>query len=370
VPRPYPPEFRRRALDLVGSGRTVGDVARSLGIAESCLHRWRQQDLIDRGLRPGAGAVESAELAAARQRIRGLEEEVKILRKAAAAVEQVVPPKDRYRLIAGLRAEGVRAGRACHALGVSRSGYYAWAGRAPSPRSIRHAWLTGLVGTIHQASRGTCGAPRVHAELVHGHGITVGHNTVSLLMRRAPLAGLPAHPRGKQVKRQRTVTGLARRNFRRTGPDQLWVTGITEHPAREGKVYCCAVTGAWSRRVAGWAIDSAQRADLATSAPGMAIDSRAPVAGGIIHGDHGTQFTSWVFTERARARQACCPPWAAPETPTATPSPRRSGPGCRPSCWTGSDGTPGSSSPARSSSTSRDSTTAAGATPPPAGRLP
>jgi putative transposase len=50
---------------------------------------------------------------------------VKILRKAAAAVEAVVRPKDRYRLVAELHAEGVRTGRACHALGVSRPGYYA-----------------------------------------------------------------------------------------------------------------------------------------------------------------------------------------------------------------------------------------------------
>jgi putative transposase len=72
---------------------------------------------------------------AARERIRDLEEEVKILRKAAAAVEAVVRPKDCYRLVAELHAEGVRTGRACHALAVSRSGYYAWAARAPSPRA-------------------------------------------------------------------------------------------------------------------------------------------------------------------------------------------------------------------------------------------
>ena len=134
IGHPYPPEFRRRALDLVESGRTVRDVAASLRIAESCLHRWRHRDLVDRGLKPGTTGQESAELAAARARIGDLEEEVKILRKAAAAVEAVVRPKDRYRLVAELHAEGVWTGRACHALGVSRSGYYAWAGRAPSPR--------------------------------------------------------------------------------------------------------------------------------------------------------------------------------------------------------------------------------------------
>jgi transposase-like protein len=103
MPRPYPPEFRRRALDLAGSGRSIRDVAASLGIAESCLYRWRHRDLAGRGLKPGSTAEESAELAAARQRIRDLEEEVKILRKAAAAVEAVVPPKDRYRLVRSCR---------------------------------------------------------------------------------------------------------------------------------------------------------------------------------------------------------------------------------------------------------------------------
>ena len=93
MPRPYPPEFRRRALDLVESGRSIRDVTASLGIADSCLYRWRHRDLVDRGLKPGTTAEESAGLATARRRIRDLEEEVKILRKAAAAEEAVVPPK-------------------------------------------------------------------------------------------------------------------------------------------------------------------------------------------------------------------------------------------------------------------------------------
>ena len=93
MPKPYPPEFRRRALDLIASGRTVREVAASLGIAESCLYGWKSRDLIDRGLNPRTTPSETAELAAAHRRIRELEDEVKILRKAAAAVEQVVPPK-------------------------------------------------------------------------------------------------------------------------------------------------------------------------------------------------------------------------------------------------------------------------------------
>jgi transposase InsO family protein len=80
-------------------------------------------------------------------------------------------------------------------------------------------------------------------------------------------------------------------------------TDITEHPTREGKLYCCVVLDSYSRRVGGWAIDSRQRADLATNALGMAIDARSDLAGQLsgaaIHCDHGTQFTSLAFTERA-----------------------------------------------------------------------
>jgi putative transposase len=300
VPQPYPPEFRRRALDLIASGRTVGDVAASLGIAESCLYRWKSRDLIDRGLKVGTSSSESTELAEAHRRIRELEEENKILRKAAAAVEKVVPPKDRFQLVAELADEGVGVKRACFELGVSRAGFYEWRHRAPSARAIRHSWLTDLISAIHEASRQTYGAPRVTAELIHSHGVTVGHNTVSLLMRRAGLAGLPLRRKAKRVPSSVTVTDLVRRDFRRDAPNQLWVTDITEHPTGEGKLYCCVVIDAFSRRVVGWAIDSRARADLATNALGMAIDSRGEVAGGIIHGDHGTQFTSWTFTDRAR----------------------------------------------------------------------
>jgi putative transposase len=300
MPKPYPSEFRERALELVRSGRAVVDVAAALGIAQSCLYRWKQQDLIDRGLKSSTGRVASAELSAAHRRIRELEEENKILRKAAAAVEQVVPPKARFRLVDELHADGVRVRRACLAMGVSTSGYYEWKSRSPSIRSIRHAWLTDLIGQIHEASYGTYGRLRVQAELQRAHGVTVGHNSVSLLMRRAGLVGLPLRRRAKRVPSQVTVTDLVRRQFQADGPDRLWVTDITEHPTREGKLYCCVVIDVFSRRVVGWAIDATQRADLATNALGMAIDSRQPSPGTIIHGDHGSQFTSWAFTSRAK----------------------------------------------------------------------
>ena len=90
------------------------------------------------------------------------------------------------------------------------------------------------------------------------------------------------------------------RQLDRPGRDQLRVTEFTEHPTREGKVYCAVVLDTFSRRVVGWSIDGHQTAALVTNALGMAIDPRRAKEGTtVIHSDRGTQFTSWTFTQRA-----------------------------------------------------------------------
>jgi len=175
MPQPYPSEFRRRALDLVHSGRTVREVARTLGISENCLYRWKSRDLVDRGLKDGQTSGQTAELREARKRIRELEEQVKILSKAAAAVEAVVPPKDRFRLVAELVDDGVRVRRACWMLWVSTAGYYEWRHRAPSARAIRHAWLTDQIAAVHDASRRAAMAPCVRPP-----GRTFTHTSTSI----------------------------------------------------------------------------------------------------------------------------------------------------------------------------------------------
>lgn len=91
--RGYPPEFRRKVLDLVASGRSVTDVARDLGISAQSIYVWRRQDLIDKGLEPGLSSAEKAELTAAKRRIAELETELAIHRRASELVGKVVPPK-------------------------------------------------------------------------------------------------------------------------------------------------------------------------------------------------------------------------------------------------------------------------------------
>jgi transposase-like protein len=71
--RGYPPEFRRKVLDLLEEGRSVAQVAHDLDISEQSIYTWRHQDRIDKGLVPGLTSKEKAELTAAKKRIAELE---------------------------------------------------------------------------------------------------------------------------------------------------------------------------------------------------------------------------------------------------------------------------------------------------------
>jgi transposase InsO family protein len=169
----------------------------------------------------------------------------------------------------------------------------------PSASELRRRFLAELIAKIHAASRGTYGYRRIRAELFFGHGLRVSRKLVVKLMAAAGLKGLPNKRTRRRPANEATAEDLVGRDFHRDRPDELWVTDITEHPTREGKLYCCAVLDAHSRKVVGWSIDSKQTATLVTSALSMAISNRDP-RGTVIHSDRGSQFTSWVFTERVR----------------------------------------------------------------------
>lgn len=189
----------------------------------------------------------------------------------------------------------------CRVLGVSRQGYYRYKRRPTSATQLRREWLTGLINEVHIASRGTYGYRRVHAELTLGMGLTCSSRLISVLMTNAGIRGLPGPKRIARLRGVATADDLVNRKFHRLAPNELWVTDITEHPTKEGKVYCAAVLDAYSRRIVGWAIDSRQDATLVVNALDMAIRNRKPKPGGIVHADHGVQFTSWVFGEKIRS---------------------------------------------------------------------
>jgi transposase len=91
--RGYPPEFRRKVLDLLKAGRSIADVAQDLDISEQSIYTWRRQERIDRGLVPDCPALEKAELVAAKKRIAELETELAISRRAMQLLRVSSDPK-------------------------------------------------------------------------------------------------------------------------------------------------------------------------------------------------------------------------------------------------------------------------------------
>lgn len=183
-------------------------------------------------------------------------------------------------------------------LGVSPSGYYAWRQRGPSPQAQRDAELSTCIRAIHQASRGTYGAPRVHAELRLGQGIRCGRKRVARLMHTAGLAGIHRrHTRGctRRDPRRPLFPDRVRRDFQPLAPNRLWVADLTQHRTLEGWLYAGVVLDAFSRRVIGWALDQRPLTELTVNAVCMAVRNRRPPAGTVHHSDHGAQYTAVRF---------------------------------------------------------------------------
>src|SRR5438876_4800561 len=88
--RGYPAEFRRRALDLVAAGKTVAEVARLLEVSDQSIYAWRRQEQIDEGELPRLSSAEREELRAARLKIRALETELAVHRRAAELLKELL----------------------------------------------------------------------------------------------------------------------------------------------------------------------------------------------------------------------------------------------------------------------------------------
>ena len=206
-----------------------------------------------------------------------------------------------FRLVQELAASGVDAAVASRVLQVSASGYYEWRGRAPSLRAVADASLTTQIQAIHTMSRGSYGVPRVHAELRLGCGVRCGRKRVARLMRSAGLQGIYVRRRRRGCPAMPVHDDLVRRHFVADAPNRLWLTDITEHPTREGKVYLAAVLDVYGRRIVGWSIADHLRAELVVDALEMARWRRRPAPGRtVLHSDRGAQYTSWAFGQRLR----------------------------------------------------------------------
>ena len=208
----------------------------------------------------------------------------------------------RFRLVQELAAGGVRVAAACRMLRVSSSGYYEQRGRPPSARELADQALTVQIKEIHTFSRGAYGAPLIFNELRLGRSVRCGRKRVARLMRAANLRGVYRRRRKHTRPLPPVHDDLVQRRFVADAPDRLWLTDITEHPTREGKIYLAAVLDVFSRRIVGWSIADHLRSELVADALEMARWRRRPAPGQtVLHSDRGSQYTSWSFGHRLRS---------------------------------------------------------------------
>ena len=196
----------------------------------------------------------------------------------------------------------------CAALGVSRSGYYAWASRDESARAAADRALAAEIRAAHAASRGRYGSPRVHAEL-RARGRRVGRKRVARLMRGMGLAA-------RRRRRFRRTTdschafpiapNLLGRNFTAEAPDRVWLADLTYIWTAEGWLYLAAVLDLCTRRVVGWAMADHLGHELALAALDMAIARQRPLPGLIHHADRGVQFAAHRYRARLLAHGMLC----------------------------------------------------------------
>jgi putative transposase len=192
--------------------------------------------------------------------------------------------------------------RLCRVLGVSSSGYYAWRRRTPSERARSDAALTARLRQLHEQSRRTYGAPRLHADL-RAAGVRCGRKRVARLMRQAGLVGCHRRRARGTTQRDPADTPAAdqvQRHFVASAPNRLWTADITAVPTAAGFLYLAVVLDVYSRRIVGWAMADHLRTELVLAALEMAVRTRRPAPGVIHHSDQGCQYTSVAFGHRCQ----------------------------------------------------------------------
>ena len=203
-----------------------------------------------------------------------------------------------YPLVRELAAAGapirVPVAVTCRVLKIAKQPFYRWLKAPVSTRDWDDAQLTNAAIDAHEEAP-TFGY-RLIADELTDLGFEVSERRVwRLCSQQGIVSATTRKKRGKAGKQGPPVhDDLVQRQFTAAGPNQLWLTDITEHWTGEGKLYLCAIKDVFSNRIVGYSIDDRMTADLAVNALRMAIQRRRPV-GTTVHSDRGSQFRSRRF---------------------------------------------------------------------------
>ncbi|MFJ8967226.1 IS3 family transposase [Lentzea sp. NPDC102401] len=304
MPKPYPQEFRDDVVRVARDrepGVTVEQIAKDFGVHPMTLFKWLRQAEIDEGAKPGVTRNDSAELREARKRIKLLEQENEVLRRATAYLSQANLPKRLYPLVNELAADGIPVAVTCWVLNIARQPYYRWRARPVTATELERAQRANALFDAHRDD------PEFGYRFLADEARDAGQSMADRTAWRICSAMGWWSAFGKKRGRNGKKTGppvhddLVRRDFTAAAPNRLWLADITEHRTTEGKLYLCAVKDVCSNRIVGYSIDSRMKSRLAVTALTNALARRGDVAGCVVHTDRGSQFRSRKFV-RALAR--------------------------------------------------------------------
>lgn len=197
----------------------------------------------------------------------------------------------------------------CDALGVSRSGFFAWLTRAPSARARSDEVIGATARASFMQSDRTYGARRVWRDVL-AEGFACGLHRIERLMRSQALRARPRRRRLPPDTGERISGAIAPnildRRFQATAPDQKWAADFTYIWTAEGWLYVAVVIDLYSRRVVGWSMRAAMTADLVTEALMMALYRRGKPNALMHHSDRGSQYTSEQFQRLMVEHDVAC----------------------------------------------------------------
>ncbi len=189
---------------------------------------------------------------------------------------------------------------------MSRSGYYAWRTRRPSPRAQANQALLTEIRRLHHGVYRVYGSPRMHQELL-ARGFACSLNRVARLMRTHQIRAQPGHHRRRAVS-QTAATWVAPNvlagRFQATHLNQVWLADLTYVWTQTGWLYLAVVMDLCSRRIIGWSMSPQPNSQLALNALQMALQLRQPSPHTVLHhSDRGVQYACQPYQECLQAHQ-------------------------------------------------------------------
>lgn len=196
----------------------------------------------------------------------------------------------------------------CRVMKVSRSGYYHWRERKPSPRTQTRAQLDAQVKAAFDAEQGRAGAPRVTRRL-RAAGVRAGRHQIAQSLKRQGLRAKAARKFKATTNSNHTLPvapNLLNQNFTANYANQKWVSDLTYIGTDEGWLYLAVVLDLYSRSVVGWSMSERMTSQLVCDALTMAMFKRHRPKGVIVHSDRGSQYCSHEYQRLLQRHELIC----------------------------------------------------------------